>query len=298
MSLANPKSSRGLGRGLAALIPDSALAAGSRAPERARVRMVPLDEICPNPEQPRQVFAPEDLESLAESLREHGFLSPLLVRPSEGRYVLIAGERRLRAAGLAGLAEVPVLVRDVDNPADQLELALVENLQRADLDAVETARALARLVDEFGYTQAQVAERVGKKRATVANLLRLLKLPEFVLDAVRGGRLSAGHARALLPVTDPQELRKLVAMVIARHWSVRRTEREVAALTRTPAPVRTTARDRRDRAYAYATQLLTDALHTSVQIRPLQRGGGRIVIDYSDAEDLERLIAHLRVGPT
>jgi len=287
-------SSKSLGRGLASLIPDSALGGRAHGGDRARVRLVPLDEIQPNPEQPREVFHPDELESLADSIRHHGVLSPLVVRKRGGVYVLIAGERRLRASGLAGLTEVPVLVREADSGREQLELALVENLQRADLDPIEAARGFERLIREFGLTQAEVAGRVGKNRATVANALRLLKLPQFVLTAIRNGQISAGHARALIPITPVDELRALLAKVIAQRLSVRATEQIVARITKTPSVVRATERQRRDQAFEYATQLLTEALHTSVAIRPLKNGGGRIVIDYADAEDLERLIGQLR----
>ncbi len=283
----------GLGRGLASLIPDSAITGNAEA-VRPKLRHVPLDEIRPNPDQPRQVFEAGALESLAGSIREHGVLSPLVVRREEGRYVLVAGERRLRAAGLAGLTEVPVVVREVAEPAESLELALVENLQRTDLDPIEAARGYQRLVDEFELTQEQVARRVGKDRSTVANAIRLLKHPEFVLTALREGRISAGHARALLPLEHPDELRSALAKVIAQQLNVRATERLVTSLLRTDPVVRSLERRARERTYAYATQLLTDALHTSVAIRPKKDGSGRILIDYADGEDLERLISALR----
>lgn len=285
---------RGLGRGLASLIPDSAFDAEEGNQSGTPFRMVPIDEIVPNPEQPRRTFDREALQDLASSLKRHGVLSPLVARKHEGRYILIAGERRLRAAGLAGLHEVPVVVRDAEAPAEQLELALVENLQRADLDPIESALGYERLVQEYGYTQEEVATRVGKNRATVANALRLLKLPEFVQEAVRDGRLSAGHARALVPVEDVEQLRELVARILAQHLSVRATERLVATATRKDPVVSQGEARRRERTYDYATRLLSEALRTSVQIRPLKKGGGRIVIDYAGAEDLERLITQLR----
>lgn len=285
--------SRGLGRGLASLIPDSALAGEGGTPEASALRVVPLDEVRPNPEQPRQVFDGAELEALAASIRAHGVLSPLVVRRHEGRYVLIAGERRLRAAALAGLEEVPVLVREADQPSEQLELALVENLQRADLDPVEAARGFERLIQEYGYTQEEVAQRVGRDRSTVANAIRLLKLPDFVLQSLRDGRITAGHARALLPLEDIDELRQVLARVIAQQLSVRATERLVAQLAQVQT-VRQAERRNRQRTLEYATRLLEEALHTSVQIRPLKKGGGRIVIDYADSEDLERLIGKLR----
>lgn len=282
-----------LGRGLASLIPDSALG-GTEEAARASLRHVPLDEIVPNPEQPRHVFDALELEGLADSIREHGVLSPLVVRRAEGRYVLIAGERRLRASALAGLSEVPVVVRDAPTPRDQLELALVENLQRSDLDPVETARGYARLAKEFGLTQDEIAGRVGKDRATVANAIRLLKLPDFALDALKDGQISAGHARALLPLADaPDDLRRTLAKVIAARLPVRATERLVHQLATTPKAVRNATRERRDRTFDYATRLLTEALQTKVEIKAKRRGGS-IVVAYSDAEELERLIQRLR----
>lgn len=290
-----PTAKRGLGRGLASLIPDSALDGSESASAASSVRMVPLDEIRPNPHQPREFFDADALRSLADSIRAHGLLAPLLVRREDGRYVLLAGERRLRAAGLAGLFEVPCLVREADAPLDQLEIALVENLVRSDLDAIEAARGYRRLSEDFGLTQEQIAQRVGMNRATIANAIRLLELPDYVLVAVRDGRISAGHARAVLPMLDDEAaLRDLLAQTIAKGWSVREVERQVARATRSEPAARPNDRIRRERNLEYATRLLRDALKTSVAIRPLKRGGGRIVVDYADAEDLERLIQHLR----
>lgn len=287
-------SRRGLGRGLASLIPDDAFDASVDESDRLELRMVPLDEIRANPVQPRERFEPEALEALAASIRAHGILSPLVVRRFEGQYVLIAGERRLRAAGLAGLAEVPVVLREADEVSEQLELALVENLQRADLDPVEAARGYRALMEDHGYTQEDVARRVGCDRSTVANTLRLLKLPDFALEALRAGRIRAGHARALLPLGSEEAIRTVLARVLAQGLSVRSTERLVREHTREASAVRTIARERRERTFAYATKLLRESLRTNVAIRPLKRGGGRIVLDYSDDEELERLIQQLR----
>ncbi len=285
---------RGLGRGLASLIPDSALEGDALPSDRDALRVVPIDEIRPNPEQPREVFDNERLAELADSIRVHGILSPLVVRRHEGRYIVIAGERRLRAAALAGLSEVPVVLREADEGQAQLELALVENLQRDDLDAVESARGFQRLIDEYGYTQDQVAKAVGKNRATIANTVRLLKLPDFVIHAMRDGRISAGHGRALLPLADePEALRRLLARIIGQGLNVRQVERRVAELIRVPAVI-TADRKRRERTMEYAEKVLRESLHTSVAISPRAKGGGKIVIDYADGEDLERLIGLLR----
>lgn len=285
-----------LGRGLASLIPDSALDLGEARAERPTLRFVPLDEIKPNPEQPREVFAPGDLESLSDSIRQHGILTPLVVRRAEGRYILIAGERRLRAAALAGLREVPVVVRDATTPREQLELALIENLQRADLDPIEAAKGYDRLLKEFKLTHDEVARRVGKERVTVTNAVRLLKLPEFVLTAVRDGRLSAGHARALVPLAESQEdLRLAVSRVLGQQLSVRATEKLVASLAASPKPVRTADRERKERAYEQVARLLTESMQTSVTLKPKENGSGQILISYGDHEELDRLVQRLRI---
>lgn len=292
--MAAPK--RGLGRGLASLIPDSTFEADDTTPSRrARLRQVPLDEIRPNPEQPRQVFGAEALQSLADSIAQHGILTPLVVRRDRGDYVLIAGERRFRAAGLAGLHEVPCVVRDAPRAREQLELALIENLQREDLDPIEAALGYRRLAEEFGLTQEEVANGVGKNRATIANAVRLLQLPEDALDDVRRGDLSAGHARALLSLVDDlRVLRRVKAQCIDQGWSVRELERQVARVVHGQANGARANATGRDKTMAYAIAQLRDALHTSVQIRPLKKGGGRIIVDYADAEDLERLLQKMR----
>jgi len=292
----NPSPRRnGLGRGLASLIPDSALEVDVLSNESKGLRTVPLDEIDANPDQPRERFDPTELDALASSIKVHGIMSPLIVCREEGRYVLIAGERRLRAAALAGLSEVPVLVRALAGDSDSLELALVENLQRADLDPIEAAKGYRRLQENHGYTQEEVAQKVGKERSTVANALRLLKLPDIVLQALREGQISAGHARALLPLSgDENELRRLLSQIIVRDLNVRRVEQLVAELTRFD-PVKTkNTRSQTEKALRYATKLLTKSLKTGVEIRPRKRGGGKIVIQYSDSEELERLITELR----
>jgi ParB family chromosome partitioning protein len=206
---------------------------------------------------------------------------------------LIAGERRLRAAGLAGLTEVPVVVRDGYERSEQLEVALVENLQREDLDAIESALGFQRLMEQYGYTQEQVAVRVGKKRATIANAIRLLRLPENILNAVRQDRISAGHARAMIPITDSRKLERLLVRVIAQQLSVRATESLVAAMLQEKSSPKTPRRKSSDE-MDYANQLLSEVLHTGVAIRPRQKGGGKIVIEYADPEDLERLIDYIR----
>ncbi|MCP4806190.1 MAG: ParB/RepB/Spo0J family partition protein [Proteobacteria bacterium] len=271
-----------LGRGLSALIPDD-LFADAPTP-RGTPTLVPLAEIQPNPEQPREHFDPERLAELATSVGAHGVLSPLLVRPRDGGgYTLIAGERRLRAAGLAGLDEVPVVIRtDADDADVQLELALVENLQREDLDVVEAARGYQRLQQAFGYTQEEIATRVGKDRSTVANALRLLKLPEKVLVLLRDGRLSGGHAKALLSLTSAAQQVDVAARILAGDLSVRATE----ALVRQK---KTKKKKTPDVALKRLSESLTRGLSTRVEVKG-GRKKGRIVIDYGSADELERLV--------
>ena len=283
-----------LGRGLAALIPSDILEAPGRpaklaiSGERGALRMVPLDQVRPNPEQPRMRFNAAELESLASSISEHGVITPLLVRTDEerGGYVLIAGERRLRASGLAGLDEVPVWVHDQVNSRSQLLLALVENIQREDLDPLETALAYQRLIEDFSLTQGEVAKRVGKDRTTVANAIRLLRLPEIVITELRAGSISAGHAKALLSFSDESKMRQALSEIIKNGLSVRGAERLVARMIKGR---RSTSRQ--SAPYRHATALLTSTLGTKVTIESRARGDkGRIVIDYHSKEDLTRLV--------
>ena len=287
-----------LGRGLSALIPDNLFDDERMEPANRKhganqaLRMVPIHEIKPNPEQPRMTFSGQGLEQLAESIRTHGVLTPLLVRRNDrGQgFILIAGERRLRASGLAGLEDVPCWVREQIGSREQLELALVENIQREDLDPIETAESYHRLVNEFGLTQAEVARRVGKDRATVANAIRLLRLPMRALAEVRQGRVSAGHGKALLGLADEQQLLRILNEVIAKDLSVRATERLVASLVRPKG-----ARSRRP---SPAMQKLGDRLSrnlgSKVKVEPRARGEkGRIVIEYLSKAELETLVQRL-----
>ncbi len=287
--MSEPKG-RGLGRGLAALLTTDTREAAPGAPPADTLVHLPIDALRPNPEQPRDTFAPAALESLAASIREHGILTPLAARRDGDGYVLIAGERRWRAARLAGLERVPVFVRGAaPTLAEQLELALIENLQREDLDPVESALGYQRLVQQYGHTQEQVAQRVGKDRATVANALRLLKLPPAGLDALKQGRISAGHARALLPVEDAEQFAVALATVVTRELSVRATEQLVRGLKK-PAP----SAKKPDRGLTRLADSLTRSLGSRVALKPKAKGGGRIVIDYGDAEELDRLVGRLK----
>lgn len=283
-----------LGRGLAALLGSEAAteAAPGAAPRDHLLRLAP-DALVPNPEQPREVFAASALDDLVASLRAHGVLVPLVARrDDQGGYVLIAGERRWRAAKLAGLADVPVVVRGAPpSPAEQLELALIENLQREDLDPVEAAQGYQRLVQRYGHSQEEVAKRVGKDRATVANALRLLKLPPKGLQALRERRITAGHARALLALEDGARFEAALAIVLAKDLSVRATETLVRTMrAEKPKPKTKGA----DRVVARLQDQLCRTLGSKVELKPRSDGGGRIVIDWIDGDDLDRLVAVLR----
>lgn len=214
---------RGLGRGLSALMADVSVEPAPTAEQSVRRAdtMVPIEQIRPNPNQPRRSFDPDDLADLAASVREKGILQPLIVRPTgAGGYEIVAGERRWRAAQKAQLHEIPVLIRDLDD-TEVLEIAIIENIQRADLNAMEEASGYRQLMDKFGHTQEKLAEALGKSRSHIANLLRLLTLPDGVQDLVKTGDLSAGHARALITSDNPMDLARAV---VRDGLSVRATE--------------------------------------------------------------------------
>jgi ParB family chromosome partitioning protein len=268
-------SRKALGKGLSALLPDPepAPAAGE----------VPLESLEPNPYQPRTGLEPRALAELAQSLRESGMVQPILVRPHGRGYQIIAGERRWRAARQAGLEKVPITVRDV--PDDQLlELALVENIQRAELSPLEEAQAYHRLQEEFSLTQEQVAQKVGKERSTVANTLRLLRLPAEIRALIESGGLDAGHGRALLALDDAESRLELAREAVRRGLSVREVERRVAQ-RRAPSRRAPSRRDPNTRA---AEEKLRAALGTRVQIGRRGRGGVLRIAFASEAE-LQRL---------
>ena len=278
---------RGLGKGLGALLGESALSEPS--PDGA-VRL-PLQKVEPNPLQPRKTFEPEALDELAASIREHGVIQPLTVRkmPS-GFYQIIAGERRWRAARLAGLDEVPVVIIEADDKK-AMELALIENLQRADLNPIEEAQGYQQLMQEYGMTQEQAAARVGKSRPAVANAMRLLALPQPVLELVRSGKLSAGHARALLALKTPGEQHAVAQKVIALQLSVRQTEAMCKKMSKisTPAPQKPLAVDY----LAECQKELSKRLGRGVKIVAGKRKG-RVDLEYYGEEDLQRLYEALQ----
>jgi ParB family chromosome partitioning protein len=283
---------RGLGRGLEALIPSGEYVE-ELSDQRARRRFalqIAIGEIKPNPEQPRRAFDPASLQELADSIRIHGILQPLLVREGLAGYELIAGERRLRAAEIAGLAEVPVIVHPGSGGRleERLELALVENVQRADLNAIEQARAIQRLLRDFGLTQEALAERIGKNRVSIAQSVRLLGLPEPAIKAIETGAITAGHGIALLGLSTAAQQLVALERVIREHWSVRQTEEWVRARASeagTRQPRQLASADPETRA---VEEEFRRALGTKVVLTRLKHGG-RLTIEFYSDEELEAL---------
>ncbi|MBX7081331.1 MAG: ParB/RepB/Spo0J family partition protein [Nannocystaceae bacterium] len=303
---AKPPKRPALGRGLGALLPPVPAAAPVVAsiPSEPAVpgvpRLLPIEALQPSADQPRKRFDPELLEQLAASIRAQGIIQPIVVSPMAqpshdgARYVIIAGERRWRAAQLAGLHDVPVVVRDSDEQ-QRLELALVENLQRAELNPIEEARAFAELLSIRGYTQEQLAERVGKDRSTVANAMRLLRLPERVQEMVRDGRLSMGHARALLGLERESEIAEVAQEAVRGSWSVRAVERAVRAKVVETRSMPRPADEDADRRRIIVTELehrLQRRLGSRVRLRTdaRKRGAGVVEIPYASLDELDRLL--------
>jgi ParB family chromosome partitioning protein len=285
-----------MGRGLAALLTPSTTAGG---PGDRDLRQLPVELITPNPRQPRRAFDEEALIQLAGSLGDRGVLQPVLVRPSAGgTYELIAGERRWRAAQLAGLPTIPALVR-VHDDAESLELALIENMAREDLNPVEEARACALLVEELGLTREEIGRRVGRSRVAVSNLLRLLDLPDEALDMLAAGDLTEGHGRAILMAGNHDDRRRLARAALAEGWNVRRTEAEARALSegaRDDGPVRAARRTVHPDQEAAASRLgeaFGRALGADVRVTP--RGTGYKVALTFDSLD-EALELASRIG--
>ena len=274
-----------LGKGLSALIPDAP------EPPRGGVMDVDIDLLAPNQQQPRVQMDDAKLQELADSIKANGIIQPILVRRTGSTYRIIAGERRWRAAQRAGLHKVPVVVRDVPDGADKelLELALVENIQRENLNAVDEALAYRRLADEFGLTQEQIAAAVGKDRASVANFMRLLKLPEEVRADLVSGALSMGHARALLSLTDAPAQRHAAREVISRGLSVRDTEQLIKKLASPPPAPGTSAPEPKADVHTRAAEdRMRFALGSRVRI--IRRGsGGVIQIDFGSENELNRI---------
>jgi ParB family transcriptional regulator, chromosome partitioning protein len=282
----------GLGRGLSALIPGAPEAGESGT----GLLEVPANAIAPNPKQPRSRFDDEALSELAASIREVGILQPIVVRRAGQGYEVVTGERRLRAAKLAGLATVPVVLRESED-ADLLREALIENIHREDLNPVELAEAFRQLLDDLGLKQEELAERVGVSRSHIANTIRLLALPLEVQQLVADDRLSAGHARALLALGEPEAITSLSLRVVAEDLSVRETEEIVRRYVEAPAKDEprakaATAGQGEDPNLAEVEEILSEQLATRVSIR-MGRKRGQVVIEFGSADDLERIVSEI-----
>lgn len=294
---------RGLGRGLSALMADVNLADEDEAPkaqaEPAKPEaMLPIEKLVPNPDQPRRHFSNEALEELAASIREKGVIQPIIVRPSNresGNFEIVAGERRWRASQLAQLHEVPAIVRELDD-TEVLEVAIIENIQRADLNPIEEAQGYRQLMDRFGHTQERLAEALSKSRSHIANLMRLLQLPEPVQDHLREGRLSAGHARALITTDDPVGLAR---MVIDKDLSVRETEKLAKGpKTASATPSVKAPKGDKDADTRALEQDLSANLGMKVAIDHAAGGeNGQITIRYEDLDQLDSLCRVLTATP-
>ncbi|HDZ83564.1 MAG TPA: ParB/RepB/Spo0J family partition protein [Roseobacter sp.] len=288
---------RGLGRGLSALMAD-VTETQSVAEQGAAEQFIPIEKISPNPEQPRKRFDPEDLQDLANSIREKGVIQPLIVRRREdGTFEIVAGERRWRASQMAQLHELPVIIREFTD-VEVLEVAIIENIQRADLNSIEEAAGYRQLMDRFGHTQEKMAEALGKSRSHIANLLRLLNLPDDVLEMVRVGDLSAGHARTLVPATDPSKLAK---QIVAGGLSVRATEALMKREQSGDAPTTAKKSSPRDADKDADTRALEGDLSANLGIKVTlnHKSGqesGQMVLHYKTMDELDEICRLLSVS--
>ena len=300
--MVNKRERAGLGRGLSALMADIDTASrmtndqdqASLGPRT--LKRVPIDRINPNPDQPRRRFTQTALDELAASIREKGVIQPLIVRPDPNRpdaYQIVAGERRWRAAQQVQLHELPVVIRDFDD-IEVLEIAIIENVQRADLNAMEEAQGYRQLIDRFGHTQEKLAQALGKSRSHIANMMRLLALPEEIQDLVRGGQLTAGHARALLTVNDPMALAR---KAVANGWSVRDVEKQAKPRRATTPKHRSRSGSVKDADTAALESDLSAAIGMPVSIEyDPASGEGRVSIKYKDLQALDDIVRLLGGG--
>lgn len=287
--MSNIKKPATLGKGLAALLPG---ASASGSIPNNEITSLPLAKIRPAANQPRKNFNEDALEELVESVTTHGVLQPLVVRPMEDHYVLIAGERRYLASKRAGLTTVPVVVKDVAEPK-AFELALVENLQRENLDPVEEARAFGHLVDDFGYTHEEVASSVGKSRAAVTNSVRLLALPMVVMDLLASKTLSAGHARALLSLKDDKLIIKTAQEIARKQMSVRQAEQRVKKLLDQPAKNQKLTKDNLESYFTQVQAELARFVKLPLKIKS-KRGGADLTISFRTLGEMENLVNLLK----
>ncbi len=260
-----------LGKGLSAILKD--------IEEKGTITPVPVGQIKPNPRQPRLTMKEERLEELANSIKEKGLIQPIVVRKKESGYEIIAGERRYRASRLAGLSEVPVIIREADD-RESLELALIENLQREDLSPIELATVYTRFVDEFGYTHEALAKKIGIERSSVSNIMRLLKLPEWIKELISDGKLTSGHGRTLITLKGETEQKRYVKKILNEGASVREVERARKAVNPRRSP------------YSDIEEVLMDALKTKVLVT-YARNKGKLIIEFYSKDDLERIVENL-----
>lgn len=280
-----PRKKAGLGKGLESLMGEADAEVGIEAADS----VLPISKIKPNKNQPRKNFDPQALDELADSIKQNGVLQPILVRPKGSLYEIVAGERRYQASKKAGLKEMPVIIRDVSD-AEVFQLALIENLQRSDLNPIEEAQGYKQLIEKNGFTQEQLGKVLSKSRSAVTNTLRLLDLPKPVQDLMAEGKLTAGHARAILAVPSEEGRIGLANKVVAENLSVRQTENLAPLYSgsheqrapRVPTP----------KAYKRAAKLLRGALHTNVRVKSV-RGKNKIEIEFSDEDDLARIVEML-----
>ena len=261
-----------------------------RKKQAGKIYFLPIDQIRPSPFQARREFSEQELAALAQSIRENGLLQPVTVRKlSDGGYELVAGERRLRAAKLAGITDVPVLIREYDKQ-QTMEIALIENVQRADLNPIEEAQAFQQLIQEFHLTQEEIANRVSKNRATITNSMRLLKLDSRVQDMLAEGKISSGHARALLGLEDRERQYQVAVKIVEEKLSVRDVEKLVKMMNRPPKEKKPEKGPDIDLIYRQVEDKLKSIMGTKVVINQKDKNKGRIEIEYYSQEELERLI--------
>lgn len=283
---------KALGRGLSALLGDQPQQTTGKTDSTGPYAQIPIDLIDANPDQPRKLFSTVELEELASSLKRHGLIQPVLLRPAPDqpkRYQIVAGERRWRAAQMAELHEIPAVIKDLDN-REMLELAIIENIQRVDLDPIEEAQGFRQLIDAFSYTQSQLAEVVGKSRSHLANTMRLLSLPDQVIAMIQSGRLSPGHARALINAPDPIALAE---QAVLKGLTVRQVEdlaRKTPEAKRQKRPRKAIEKDADTRMLEGD---LSAAIKMRVQINHGTAGGGEMQIQYKDLDELDRLCRKL-----
>ena len=286
MSNAADNSRKVLGKGLGSLLPSRPVAPPI-AQQPAAINKLPIEALAPNPKQPRSSFNQEALNELAASIKENGIIQPIIVRKVENAFYIIAGERRWRAAGIAGLKEVPIVVQDLSEDRVR-EIALIENIQREDLTPIEVAVALDKLSDELGLTHEELAARTGKNRATITNIIRLLRLPAEVRDAISGGLISMGHAKVLLSLDNEETIRELAARVVNSGMTVRQLEDAIKRLIETRGR-RKVEPPQQDPNVKAAIAEMKAHLGTEIRILENKKGRGRIEIDYKTPDELDRI---------